>query len=266
MCSASTRRLAVGEHQIPYIAPQDVQDATHVRVLLAKDAISTGWDCPRAEVLFSLRPAKDRTHITQLLGRMVRTPLARRIESDERLNAVSCFLPFFDRPTATEVARILTGEKEESEESACAGNRSQGPHLSGHDVLERGAPEGGQGVPLRSAERGSAETAPKPIKRLLSLAAEIALDELMDQADEQAMEALFAVLDGQLAQHKKAVEAEVEEIYTADLRGSPAPWARDRGGAAYRERADYRTVDDAFRPASRAFGAAVANAYTKRLA
>ncbi len=49
-----------------------------MRVLIAKDAISTGWDCPRAEVLVSFRPAQDNTHITQLLGRMVRSPLARR--------------------------------------------------------------------------------------------------------------------------------------------------------------------------------------------
>ena len=45
-----------------------------MRVLFAKDAISTGWDCPRAEVLVSFRPAEDETRITQLLGRMVRTP------------------------------------------------------------------------------------------------------------------------------------------------------------------------------------------------
>jgi hypothetical protein len=44
-----------------------VQDESHVRVLVAKDAISTGWDCPRrgARVV----PAgRDNTHITQLLG------------------------------------------------------------------------------------------------------------------------------------------------------------------------------------------------------
>ena len=39
-----------GGFSVPYIAPERVQDATWVRVLLAKDAISTGWDCPRAEV------------------------------------------------------------------------------------------------------------------------------------------------------------------------------------------------------------------------
>ena len=56
--------------RIPHVGPETVQDRTHVRVLFAKDAISTGWECPRAEVLVSFRPAKDDTHITQLLGRM----------------------------------------------------------------------------------------------------------------------------------------------------------------------------------------------------
>jgi type III restriction enzyme len=55
--------------------PERVQDETWVRVLIAKDAISTGWDCPRAEVMVSFRPAKDQTYITQMLGRMVRSPL-----------------------------------------------------------------------------------------------------------------------------------------------------------------------------------------------
>ena len=60
-----------GARNIPYISPERVQDSTWVRVLIAKDAISTGWDCPRAEVMVSFRAAVDRTHITQLLGRIV---------------------------------------------------------------------------------------------------------------------------------------------------------------------------------------------------
>ncbi|MDE2828304.1 MAG: DEAD/DEAH box helicase family protein [Bacteroidota bacterium] len=80
--------LMIGSFSIPYVKPQDVQGRPHIRVLFAKDAVSTGWDCPRAEVLMSFRPASDKTHITQLLGRMVRTPLARRIEGDDLLNSV----------------------------------------------------------------------------------------------------------------------------------------------------------------------------------
>ena len=84
-----------------------MQESTWVRVLIAKDAISTGWDCPRAEVMVSFRPAKGRTQIRQLLGRMVRTPLARRIPCDERLNAVDCLLPFFDSQSVKDVANAL---------------------------------------------------------------------------------------------------------------------------------------------------------------
>ena len=73
-----------GKYSVPYIQPQRVQDDTWVRVLIAKDAISTGWDCPRAEVMVSFRPASDQTYIAQLLGRMVRTPLARRIPGNDR--------------------------------------------------------------------------------------------------------------------------------------------------------------------------------------
>ena len=41
----------------------------------------------------SFRPAQDETHITQLLGRMVRTPLARRVPGNDLLNSVECVLP-----------------------------------------------------------------------------------------------------------------------------------------------------------------------------
>jgi hypothetical protein len=77
-------------------------------VLIAKDAISTGWDCPRAEVMVSFRAATDRTHITQLLGRMVRSPLARRIPGNDRLNSVNCLLPKFNVKTVNEVVDALT--------------------------------------------------------------------------------------------------------------------------------------------------------------
>jgi type III restriction enzyme len=96
-----------GRHKVPYIAPERVQDETWVRVLIAKTAISTGWDCPRAEVMLSFRSAQDQTHIAQLLGRMVRTPLARRIPGNDRLNGVSCLLPKFDRDTVNAVVAAL---------------------------------------------------------------------------------------------------------------------------------------------------------------
>ena len=38
-----------GTWEVEWIEPQRVETATAVRVLVAKDAVSTGWDCPRAE-------------------------------------------------------------------------------------------------------------------------------------------------------------------------------------------------------------------------
>ena len=61
-----------------------------------KTALSTGWDCPQAETMMSFRKAIDSTYIAQLVGRMVRTPLARRVHADETLNSVALYLPHYD--------------------------------------------------------------------------------------------------------------------------------------------------------------------------
>lgn len=96
-----------GEHPVPYVKPQDIQDHLEVRLVVFKEALTTGWDCPRAEVMVSLRTAKDDTYVAQLIGRMVRSPLARRIQSDERLNRVRLYLPRFDRDAVAAVKTKL---------------------------------------------------------------------------------------------------------------------------------------------------------------
>lgn len=93
--------------RIPYIDPEKVSDRDEVRVLFAKDAVTTGWDCPRAEVIYSRRKRSDPTYIAQLIGRMVRTPLARRISKIEELNCVSCYLPEYDAETVENVVLKL---------------------------------------------------------------------------------------------------------------------------------------------------------------
>jgi type III restriction enzyme len=68
--------LDVGGHIIRYLAPSRIAGDRDVRVVFFKTALSTGWDCPRAETMMSFRKAQDATYIAQLVGRMVRTPLA----------------------------------------------------------------------------------------------------------------------------------------------------------------------------------------------
>lgn len=254
-----------GKHAVPYILPQDVQDATHIRVLLAKDAISTGWDCPRAETLLSLRPAKDQTHITQLLGRLVRTPLARRIDSDERLNAVTCFLPHFDAKTAKSVADVITGVKSGDDGS---------PSGYGRVLIDPATMLWNEAIPSEVREILAAlpsEVTPKtpmrPIKRLLSMAAELAVDELAAEPNIRALNDLYGVLDGQAAQHKELVEAKVDGILTADIKRITANRLSLESTETIRQvEADEQTVDDAYRAATRIFGAALANGYAKKLA
>ena len=88
--------LKLGTRSVRYVAPQDIQDDPYLRVVLFKEALTTGWDCPRAEVMLSFRTAKDYTYIAQLIGRMVRSPLARRIATDDVLNSVALYLPYYD--------------------------------------------------------------------------------------------------------------------------------------------------------------------------
>lgn len=78
------------------VDPSDVQDDTRVKVFFIKESATAGWDCPRAEVLFSLRPHSDSDYIIQMIGRVLRTPMAHRIEGMDVLNSVSVILPRYD--------------------------------------------------------------------------------------------------------------------------------------------------------------------------
>ena len=257
--------LRIGKYHVPYVPPQDVQDAFHIRVLFAKDAISTGWDCPRAEVLYSLRPAQDRTHITQLLGRMVRTPLARRIPSDERLNAVTCFLPHFNVKTAIDVANRLTGKTPSDDAESAVPQRKvliAPVELTWNKVVPEAVRDFLSTLPSEPKPKKTA----KPIKRVLDLAAALSWDKLLAGGNKAALESLYAVLDGQAAQHAAEVEKNVEDIHTAEIRRVTAQMAdQSTTEQTLEATADEGAIADAFRAAARALRAAVANGYVKYL-
>lgn len=103
--------LNLGTESIRYIAPQDIQDDPDLRVVLFKEALTTGWDCPRAEVMLSFRTAKDYTYIAQLIGRMVRTPLARRVATNDVLNTVALYLPYYDEEQVTQVVNGIQSDE-----------------------------------------------------------------------------------------------------------------------------------------------------------
>lgn len=253
-----------GPYQVRYVAPERVQDTTDVRVLLAKDAISTGWDCPRAEVLMSFRPARDATHITQLLGRMVRTPLAMRIPGNEKLNSVECLLPFFDHKTATTVVKILTGALEDFP----GGGGGQKVVIDPQDMkpntsVAEAVWEALEAAPSQSLPR----KAVKPVKRLTALAHALAQDGLLPDAGKKAHAELHAVLDGCAARYKNQVDAAVAEVWA--VRGETVKGTAGGGTVTFEkfaETADDRAIVQAFREAGRVIGADLAGTYVDHLA
>ena len=99
----STGALTIHGLTVPHVEPSEIADDKRIRVVLFKENLSTGWDCPRAETMMSFRRAEDATYIAQLLGRMVRTPLQCHVMVDDFLNDVRLFLPYFNKETVQKV-------------------------------------------------------------------------------------------------------------------------------------------------------------------
>lgn len=246
--------IHLADYTVAKVSPELVQDDPELRVLIAKDAVSTGWDCPRAEVLVSLRPAKDRTYITQLLGRMVRTPLA-RTTSDDHLNSASVFLPLFDRKAARDVADDIMG--------VGSGGAVTGPQVMLRPVdltWNPNVPEDLKGTLTGLPSLPKPSVAPKPIKRMLDMAAVLAGDGLADKPDETSVGKLCSVIDGFIAEYAEQVDQLAAAIRTADLSRYTVDLAA--GGITETDvasEADTVAVNDAMRQVSRQLSVKVVN-------
>jgi type III restriction enzyme len=254
---------AFGSYSIPYIEPQRVQETKDIRILIAKDAISTGWDCPRAEVMVSFRAATDKTHITQLLGRMVRTPLARRIPGNDRLNSVDCLLPRFNKKTAEEVVDYLTKGGEFGEEASTGRVLINPVELKPNpaipeDVWAKLVSLPSQTLPKRQS---------RPVKRLTILAHELAADELLPGAGRKAHAALHKVLDN--AQTKYAENIKKARQSVLEVEGKSVKTDMQTGKKTFDdflEAADYAVIEDAYKRAGRIFSPDVARTYAEHVA
>ncbi len=106
-CFGEGTALEIRGLQIPHVKASDIAENHKIKVVLFKEALSTGWDCPRAETMMSFAVRSDCTYIAQLLGRMVRTPLQMRVMRDEFLNDVKLYLPYFNKETVKRVVEDL---------------------------------------------------------------------------------------------------------------------------------------------------------------
>ncbi len=246
-----------GKYSVPYIQPQRVQDDTWVRVLIAKDAISTGWDCPRAEVMISFRSASDQTYIAQLLGRMVRTPLARRIPGNDRLNSVDCLLPKFDKETVEAVVKAL---REGGGDTPPTGRilinpKEMKPNPTAPEtVWEKFVSLPSQTRPQRGA---------KPAIRLTSLAHELASDGLLPGAGGKAHAAMHKVLDDFIDERAEAFEEKRKTVMTVEGRTIIVDMRKgDTSDAKFQAEADDVVIGDAYRRTARIISPDIGRTYT----
>lgn len=271
MTGASVRHVlgeggteSFGSWEVDWIEPQRVQQTTEVIVLVAKEAISTGWDCPRAEVLVSARPAQDKTHIAQLLGRMVRSPLARRIPGNESLNTVECILPKFDKTTAGEVVRYITGKIDDLPDGAGpvgmldAGVFLPNPKI-GTKVWESYDALATQSVPRREV---------KAVKRLISLAQALSEDKLEVGALSTLYGEIHTLLDELATANPKELESAENDIKQVDIEVIKGD-VHGRNALSYtlgRLSADGAAIRDSVNDAKRVFGGDVVVGYINHLA
>jgi type III restriction enzyme len=124
-----------------------------VRVIITKDALREGWDCPFAYVLAILSGGKAKTALTQMIGRVLRQPQALRTNVDW-LDEAHVFCA--DQSVAEAVKLIKTGLE------------AEGMGDLGGEIIGGGGERGGLDeitVKLRKAFRGKRIMVPKILHR-----------------------------------------------------------------------------------------------------
>lgn len=200
--------MDIGGRKLRRVEASRIDGDKSIGVVFFKTSLSTGWDCPRAEVMMSFRRAEDHTYIAQLLGRMVRTPLARRIERNAALNDVHLFLPHYDQEAVQAVVRSL-----ENEEEVPPAETGSARELV---VLQRRA--GAEAVFAALSEtityRVGAARAQSPLRRYLGIGRQLTIDEIDEDAWDEAKTRIVAWISERVAALKSAgiYEAESKKV------------------------------------------------------
>lgn len=185
--------IDIGSQTLAHIYPEQIATSDAVKVVFFKMALSTGWDCPAAEVMMSFRPAKDATYIAQLIGRMVRTPLARHVQAYEQLNSVDLYLPRYDTKNVERIVEKLTeGDYEYIPPSdVVTSNVTLKPAKGSEPFIKAWDNLPSYIVPRRHK--------PKQVWRLMRLAGQLARDKIANTPVADAKESCMRVLDSELA-------------------------------------------------------------------
>ena len=105
-------RIRVQSSEHKELAREDVlSEQCPVRWILTKDALKEGWDCSFAYVLALLDNTTATTAITQMVGRIMRQPPARRIEAHRALN--QCYIYCYNKDVGKAVEGVKAGLENE---------------------------------------------------------------------------------------------------------------------------------------------------------
>ena len=94
------------------LAQEDLlSESSPVRWILTKDALKEGWDCSFAYVLTLLDNTTATTAMTQMVGRVMRQPHARKIETSKALN--QCYIYCCNKDVGKAVEGVKAGLENE---------------------------------------------------------------------------------------------------------------------------------------------------------
>jgi hypothetical protein len=194
---------------------------------------------------------------------MVRTPLARRIPGNERLNAVDCLLPHFDKKSVEAVVTALMTGAEPGEElpgrRILINPREMTPNRAiPEDVWEKLLSLPSQTLPKRQA---------RPVKRLTALAHELAVDGLLADAGKKAHAEMHSVLDGAQASYAEEIKRARNTVLIVEGKTAQADAITKKTTFNdFLEMADYAVIEDAYKRATRVISPDLATTYSEHLA
>jgi type III restriction enzyme len=250
------RDIEAGGQKIRKIEASKIESDPLAKVVLFKMSLTTGWDCPRAEVLMSFRRAQDYTYIAQLVGRMVRTPLARSIEANDFLNTVSLFLPHYDE---NGLKAILNKLNNPDPETGVAVEVETGANLVYLEKDPAKAPLFEKLATLKTYRVERMEKA-APVPRLMKLARQLtAHDEIDKDAHGQVKALIVDTLTQELTRLAQSpdfignVQAN-QEIVTREVWVEYGEWKEIGAPKTEKIPATPENVDDLFRQCDRLLG------------
>ncbi len=249
------KTLSAGGQPIRKIEASQIEFDRAAQVVLFKMSLTTGWDCPRAEVMMSFRRAKDHTLIAQLVGRMVRTPLARAIEAQEFLNTVALYLPHYDDEG---LRAILDKLNNPDPETGLAISVEDGAQLV---PLKRDPAHAALFAKLETLPTYRVERIAKTshARRLMRLARQITFDEIDVKAWSRAKQLVVKILTDELKRLNKKPDfigniAANQEIEMREVWVEYGEWKELPAAKVVKIKATPENIDDLFAECGRKLG------------